>query len=184
MSDWFKTLDGIHDRIWQTLGRGVADRKHVARTPTFTTVRDGKPEARTIVLRAADPKTHALDVHTDLGTAKVASLRQSPHATFHIWDQKQRLQIRLLTTVDILTGDAVADIWANVPDPAREVYGTRPSPGTVIPDALDYKKPADFESFAVLRCAISEIDALHLGDEYRRAAFARSRDWQGQWLAP
>lgn len=184
MSEWFETLDGIAARVWQTLEDGVADRTHVARTPTLATVQNGVPEARSVVLRACDANARTLDIHTDIGTTKITSLKQTPRAALHIWDQGQRLQIRMTADVSILTGDAVADIWAKVPDPAREVYGTSPTPGTVIPSALSYDKPADQDGFAVLRCHVIKIDALHLGDDYRRASFARMRDWRGEWLAP
>jgi len=184
MSEWFETLDGIQTRVWQTLEAGVANRLHVARTPTFATVRDGFPEARSVVLRAVDIHARSMDIHTDLGSAKVRSLQQTPRAALHIWDQSQSLQIRIATDVTILTGDDVAAIWQNVPDPAREVYGTSPSPGTVITDPFAYSKPADQSAFVVLRCKVSHIDALYLGDQHRRAAYAQSRDWSGEWLAP
>ena len=184
MSDWFETCKGIDARVWDTIAHGVADRNHVARTPTFATVRDGLPEACTVVIRAVDPIMRTVDIHTDLGTAKVQSLRETPHAALHIWDPEQRLQIRLQTSVTLLNGAAVADIWANVPDLARNVYGTTPKPGTPITGALDYETPADADAFVVMRCRVTSCDALYLGKTYRRAVFKRERNWLGTWVAP
>lgn len=184
MSEWFETLTSIETRVWQTLSRGVSDRRTAARHPTLATVEDGQPAARTVVLRAVDQGARTLDVHTDIGSTKIESLRVSPNAAFHIWDDKQKLQIRLRTKVTILTGATVADLWAKVPDPSRQGYGTDPSPGTPIATALEYTKPGNPEAFAVLRCQVVAIDALHLGGSHRRASFTQSRDWQGQWLAP
>lgn len=84
----------------------------------------------------------------------------------------------------MLTGDAVAAIWARVPDLSRQSYGTLPAPGQPIPDALAYAKHADPQSFAVLRLGVLAIDALHLGRDHRRARFERSSGWAGQWLVP
>lgn len=182
---WAKTLDGLHAQIWQRLVRGVADRRAPARHPTLaTTSPQGWPEARTVVLRAADPAGATLDIHTDLQSAKVASLRHTPRAALHIWDASAHLQIRLQADVTILSGAEIAEIWARVPDPSRQSYGTRPSPGQPIADALAYDKPADPASFAVLRCRVQTIDVVHLGPQHRRAAFARADGWAGQWLAP
>ena len=185
MSEWFETLDGIRGRVWQTLGRGVADRRSAARHPTFATVSpDGWPEARTVVLRAADAQVQTLDVHTDFQSDKVKSLRGKSRAAFHIWDEKQKLQLRLGAEVEILSGDVVADLWAKVPDPSRQAYGTDPAPGTAINDALAYTKPADPAAFAVLRCKVIAIDVVHLGADHRRALFTRDSEWIGEWLAP
>jgi pyridoxamine 5'-phosphate oxidase len=183
--DWAQDLASFYQQAWTRLVRGVADRRAPSRHPTLATVSPaGWPEARTVVLRAADPVLATLEIHTDLKSPKVASLRANNCATLHIWEQSAHLQIRIEATVTILTGENVAPIWAKVPDPSRQSYGTMPTPGTPIDAALAYKKPADQTSFAVLRCAAQAIDLLHLGPDHRRARFERLNDWQGQWLAP
>ncbi|SEP63345.1 Pyridoxamine 5'-phosphate oxidase [Loktanella sp. DSM 29012] len=186
MSEWFETLDGLHDRMWQRLSRGVADRKSPARQPTFATVSaDGWPEARTVVLRTAQRDTATVEVYTDLHSDKITSLRTTPRAALHIWEDKQHLQIRLQCAVTILTGDAVRDRWNPIPERGRMSYGVTPAPGTPLgDDALAYDKDPDFATFAVLSCAIQRIDLVHLGDDHRRAAYARADGWQGQWLSP
>ena len=182
---WATTLEGLHDQAWQRLIRGVADRRAPARHPTFATLSpDGWPEARTVVLRAADRATAMIEVHTDIHSAKVAALQATPRAALHVWEAGAHLQIRLTTTVTILSGVDVAEAWARVPDPSRQSYGTQPPPGQPIPTALAYAKPGDPQSFAVLRCAVQAMDLVHLGPQHRRARFARADGWAGQWLAP
>ena len=52
--------------------RGVRDRRAPTRHPTLATVTpDGRPKARTVVLRAADKQAGILELHTDLHSAKV-----------------------------------------------------------------------------------------------------------------
>ena len=182
---WAAGLESLHDQVWLRLQRGVADRHAAARHPVLATVAPGgMPQARTVVLRAADPEARLLEVHTDIHSAKIADLRANPHAALHVWDAGAHLQTRIEARATILTGDAVAAIWARVPDPARQSYGTRPAPGTPIADALAYDKPADPAAFAVLRLEVLAIDAVHLGQRHRRARWRCETGWRGEWLAP
>lgn len=185
MSEWYETLTGLHGRVWDTLARGVADARHPARLPTFATLSpDGWPEARTVVLRAADTAAYSVTLHTDLYSDKITSLRHNPRAALHIWDANQALQIRLQATVTIESGNATRALWDRVPDHAQQSYGVTPPPGTPLPSALGYVKSPDPDSFAVLECAITHVDAVHLGTQHRRAAFSWGSDWVGQWLSP
>lgn len=182
---WARDLSRLHAEVWLRLMRGVRDRHAPARHPTLATVNpDGRPEARTVVLRAADKAAGTLDIHTDLRSAKVRDLRVTPFAALHVWDASAHLQLRLEAHVTILTGPDVAAIWADVPDLSRLSYGSTPAPGQPIAQALDYTRAADPASFAVLRLGITTLDALHLGPNHRRARFDRDNDWAGTWLAP
>ena len=182
---WAAQLDTLYAQVWARLVRGVGDRHAAARHPTLATVTpDGWPAQRTVVLRAADPAAGTLDMHTDLRSPKVTALRHSPRAALHIWDASAHLQTRIEVTVAILTGPTVAAIWAQVPDPSRQSYGTLPAPGQPIEGALAYVKRPDAASFAVLRCMVRRIEALHLGPQHRRARFDLDSGWAGEWLAP
>ncbi len=182
---WAAGLETLYAQVWSRLVRGVGDRHAPARHPTLATVSpEGWPEQRTVVLRAADPVAGSLDIHTDLRSAKVAALRHSPRAALHVWDPAAHLQTRLSVTVTILTGAKVSAIWARVPDASRLSYGAVPAPGQPIAGALDYKPHIDPAAFAILRCTVAAIDAVHLGAQHRRARFDAENDWAGQWLTP
>jgi len=181
MSEWFTTLPGLRSQVWHLL----THRDGPALTPVLATVgRDGWPEARMVVLRGADAAMATVEVHTDLHSAKVASLRALPRAALQFWLPQADLQIRLTCSVDILSGAEVAGIWVKVPDPSRQSYGITPAPGTPIADSLDYRKSPDPATFAVLSCAVQSIDAVHLGALHRRASFTRMTAWRGEWLSP
>lgn len=179
------SLAAFLEAAWQHMGRGVVDSKSPARYPTFATVSEkGIPEARTVALRRATRTEAIVEVHTDIATPKVRALQAAPHAALHIWLPKAKLQIRLTTSVEIVTGDTVADDWARIPSASRVSYGTRPVPGSPIGEAYDYEKPPLRERFAVLRCWINHIDLVELDERHRRAEFHRSDDWKGSWCAP
>ncbi|MFL4472137.1 pyridoxamine 5'-phosphate oxidase family protein [Tateyamaria armeniaca] len=178
-------LGAFLDGAWQHLTRGVADARSPSRYPTLATVSpEGWPEARTVALRQAVRSRAMLEVHTDVETPKVASLRKAPRAQFHIWIPKSDLQIRISTHVEVLTGADIEDQWAKVPPASRVSYGTMPIPGTAIASVYDYEKPAERSRFAVLHCTMTEIDLVHLGQRHRRAVYRAETGWQGTWVAP
>ena len=182
---WACDLSQLYGEVWTRLTRGVHDRHAPARHPTLATVTpEGKPQARTVVLRDADKSAGTLDIHTDLRSAKVWDLRVTPFAALHVWDTSAHLQLRLEAHVTIRTGNDVATIWDGVPLVSRLSYGSTPAPGEPIARALDYAKAADQASFVILRLRVATVDALHLGPNHRRAQFDRHSDWKGAWLAP
>jgi len=182
---WAADLNDLYAQVWTRLARGVRDRRAPTRHPTLATVTpEGKPQARTVVLRAADKSTGTLDIHTDLQSSKVVDLRATPFAALHVWDTAAHLQMRLEVTATILTGPDVAALWAEVPDGSRQSYGSLPAPGQPIAEALGYAKQSNPASFAVLRLTVQTVDALHLGAHHRRARFDRDAGWAGAWLAP
>ena len=178
-------LQAFLAEAWQHLRRGTADAKSPARYPVFATVSpSGVPEARTVALRRADPQDAVLEVHTDIQTPKVISLRARPVAALHVWLPRAKLQIRLTADVDILTGETVERAWEQIPPASRVSYGTEPRPGQPIDSVHAYEKPPTQERFAVLRCHVSDIDLVHLDTTHRRAGYSRIGGWRGQWLAP
>ena len=182
---WACDLSQLYDEAWIRLTRGVHDRHAAARHPTLATVTpEGRPQARTVVLRSADKAAGTLDIHTDLRSAKVGDVRVTPFAALHVWDASAHLQLRLEAHVTLLTGPDVAALWAGVPTASRLSYGSAPAPGQPIGRALDYTKVPDAGCFVVLRLQISTVDALHLGPNHRRARFDRHNAWAGAWLAP
>ncbi len=182
---WACDLSQLYAEVWLRLMRGIRDRHAPARHPTLATVTpEGRPQARTVVLRAADKLAGTLDIHTDLQSAKVQDLHATPFAALHVWDNSALLQLRLEARVTILIGQDVAALWMGVPSASRLCYGSTPAPGQPIAQALAYDKAPDPASFAVLRLSVSTIDALHLGPNHRRARFDCENEWAGVWLAP
>ena len=170
---------------WQHIQRGSADSRHPARYPTFGTVSpDGKPQLRTVALRRAQRSDGIVEVHTDIVTPKVTALRKNPHASLHIWVPRADLQIRMNARVEILTGPAVQAEWEKVPEASCISYGTLPDPGTPIDHVHAYEKPPNRNRFAVLRCHLTDLDLVQLGEKHRRALYKARDDWAGTWTAP
>lgn len=185
MTEWFETLEGLLDQVWQRLSHGVADRDAPARQPTLATISpDGWPEARTVVLRRAEPTEALVEVYTDSASDKIASLQRTPRAALHVWEPTLDLQLRLQADVTLLQGETVMDRWTPLPKVARLSYGVTPPPGTPIADAHAYHKTPDQSRFCVLSLTLNHIDVVHLGAHHRRASFSATDGWAGQWLVP
>ncbi len=163
----------------------MADRRAASRHPALATTGASGPEARVVVLRAANRSLSTVTIYTDLRSAKINDLKMEPCASLLIWEQKTKLQIRLRVHVEITSGNAVAEPWRRVPNAARKVYGNHPAPGTIIDQPEHLTSEANREAFAVLTCRIIEIETLYLGQNlHRRAKFCVDSNWMGSWLAP
>lgn len=181
---WASALDTLYEQVWHRLIRGVHDRHAPSRHPTLATVSpQGMPNVRTVVLRGADKTAGRLEIHTNLRSAKVIDIQARPVAALHVWDSGQKLQIRIRTDVDVITGTQAAAKWAMVPQGSRTAYSAQ-VPGAPISGALDYDRQPDPEAFMVLSLRVASMDILHLGPDHRRAVYFRENNWSGQWVAP
>lgn len=182
MSD---ALTFLLDTCWEALSDGLSRPEAPGRLPTLATVSpEGLPQARTVVLRAADRTDAWAEVHTDAASAKISELRANPHAALCIWDAPRNLQIRMAAEVLVLSGSDAADRWAKVPLSARGGYGAIPPSGTPIAAATHYQRTANAEGHAVLRLNITALDLLTLGPPQARATYRADDNWRGQWLSP
>lgn len=155
------------------------------RTILSTISLNDTPEARIVVLRGADRSAGTVAVHTDSKSDKVAELSRNPHASLLVWIEDMQLQMRLRGQISMAVGRSVSDLWSRMPDRSRANYGVTPAPGTVIANADSYCRSPDPGRLAQLTLRISEMDVVHLSDDFhRRALFRRADDWQGTWLAP
>ena len=181
----FFDLNGFLDYAWSLLTRGVVDKKSVAKNPTFSTIsEDGFPTMRTVVLRRADRIATCLEIHTDIQTNKVFSLKKNNCAGLHFWIPKAKFQIRASVVVDILKGTNVECEWNQIPVRSRVSYGSIPCPGIAIKGPFDYQKVPKQNNFAVLRCDIMELDLLYLGDIHQRSIHRKGDCWISTWVAP
>lgn len=181
-------LAALLDDTWRGLVRAAADRRHPWRTPVLATVAaDGAPNARTVVLRAVDPTTRTLRLHTDRRSGKVGEIAREPRLALVFWDPRARVQLRLRGPAEVLSdGPEHARAWAATPPAARRDYATREPPGTPIPSPRDVARDDGEANFAVILVRAMTIDRLALAAEgHLRAGFA----WEGDepracWLVP
>jgi hypothetical protein len=186
------------DGVWRLLGRGSADRRSPVHTPVVASVRDGLPETRVMVLRAADRATATLRFHTDARSPKCLSLDGGAVSVL-AYHPGEAVQLRLGGVADVVREGALVDgIWAQATPFARRCYMVEAAPGSDLstagsglPPDVEGRKPTLAElvparaNFALVLVRVTSIDWLHLAQTgHRRARFAVTNGWQGDWLVP
>ncbi len=200
MNETAKDFDGIAETAWSLLAAGAGDRRHAMHTPVVASVdADGLPQARVMVLRAADAAAATLRFHTDARSPKVAELAGRPVSVL-AYDPAAAVQLRLSGIAAVLGDDPVADVaWAASTPFARRCYLAEAAPGTAAPEptsglsaAIEGRKPSLDDlaparpNFAVVVVTVTRIDWLHLAQGGHRRALLTRQDpgWQGQWRVP
>lgn len=184
---------------WALLAQGCADRRSPLHTPVVASVGpDGAPEARVMVLRAADRATGLLRFNTDARSPKMAALNGRPVAVLG-YHPGEAVQLRLSGVAEVVgDGPAVDAIWAEATAFARRCYmveaapGTRlPGPGSGLPAGVEGRQPKAAEllparaNFAIVKVGVTRIDWLHLAQAgHRRAVFNARDGWLGSWVVP
>ncbi len=173
----------IRHRIWTELQRATVDRHHEWRTPVLaTTGLDGLPQARTVVLRAADGKASQLSFFTDRRSPKVAELQAVPAAAMVFWSKRLNWQLRVRVATQVHTaGSAVDTAWARVGQSAAAGDYLAPrAPGSALAAHADHE-PGEHH-LAVVTARIEHIDWLELAHEgHRRARLSHDTL---VWLVP
>ena len=192
LPDWYDDLAGFERAAWRMMARGVADRRHGFHTPTVSTVDgNGRPDARTVVLRAVDEEWRTLRFHTDRRAAKVAQLRALPHAMIVLYDKNAKLQVRVIGKAELHDVNSEIGIaaWSATRSFSRECYRVEPAPGSAILHGGDFSfaEPSEDgengrDDFLAVVIRAESVEALYLASVgHRRARFA---DGKGEWLVP
>jgi pyridoxamine 5'-phosphate oxidase len=176
------SLEAIAAEVWVQLGAAVNDRAHAWRTPVLATTDGRLADARTVILREADPLTQQLRVFSDERSPKVAQLLSHPGGTLVMWSPVLAWQLRCrvhLTLED--DGLAVSSRWARVKlSPTAQDYLSPQAPGAPLPATEPPSHDAVARTnFAVINAQVQVIDWLELHpDGHRRAVFEGGmRSW-------
>lgn len=191
--DHYENLDAVLHTAWLMLVDGATDRRAVAHTPTVVTIsKDGRPRARTVVLRGCERETYRLRFHTDQRSPKIAELRNDPRAMLHVYDPGAKVQLQLDCRAELHIADGVAAAaWEAAQPMSRICYQVAAVPGTEIetpalaqfdPDATN----GGGDNFMAVTLNVEAIEWLFLDARgHRRARFTRAGDgWNGSWLVP
>jgi hypothetical protein len=159
---------------------------------------DGAPDARVMVLRAANRGAAQLRFHTDARSPKCTALDGRAVAVL-AYHPGEAVQLRVTGRARIVrAGPEIDHIWATSTPFARRCYlveaapgSPLPAPGSGLPGWVEGRKPDLSEllparaNFALVLIDVTAIDWLHLAQSgHRRAVFAAADGWQGEWRVP
>ena len=196
----YHNLTDVYDSIWKLLSRAANDKHHPAHFCTISTVDHGLPRARMVVLRKAVREANQLYCYTDIRSDKMTELAAGSALHWLLWDSKNRVQLRVLTTPEVeRQTDYTRNIWANLPLAGKLSYLTEQAPGTPraeytdsLPHHIEQREATDEtpeelpdEHFCVLKGHIEEIEWLYLHpDGHQRARFKVGEELEHTWLIP
>ncbi len=191
---FYDNLDMTLAEAWRLLERGVTDRRSGFHTPVLASLRaDGRPTARTVVLRAADPEARILRFHTDRRSGKYPEIAADPRVALQFYDPGAKVQLRIDGRATIHADDALArQAWAGSRSMSRACYRVAPGPGTEIGRPAEAVidptggGEAGREHFAAVTVEIEAIEWLYLAAAgHRRARFLWNSDGvSATWLVP
>jgi pyridoxamine 5'-phosphate oxidase len=177
-------LVDIEHAVWRELMQACRNREHAWRSACLATVdADGLPDARTVVLREADPDGRHLAFFTDARSPKVAQMQQRPEGVLVLWSAALGWQLRIKVALVVHTsGLAVSSRWAQLKmTPAAHDYLSPLAPGSTLAQRPIERESRDY--FAMVRAQVRQIDWLELAPTaHRRALFPTGEP--ARWVQP
>ena len=195
------SLSAIHAECWQQLAKAVTQRDSGWRLPVLATSEADGCRQRVVVLRDVDVTRRTIYAHTDIRSAKVASIQRQPQVSWLFYDSASMVQLQLCGKAVIHKDDETADrFWNSEPESSLRGYLAPFAPSTVR-DQSESNLPAKFvgripgrdelhsgrASFAVISCVIETMEWLLLRREGNlRARFQTltTDNMTSEWLAP
>ena len=168
-------------RLWQELQRAPLDKHHDWRTPVLATVDgQGRPQARTVVLRHADRAAQTLVFFTDARSPKCAELRAQPEASLLFWSPRLSWQLRAGVRARVITeGPEVDAAWTRVrSSPAAGDYLSARPPGDALGGGVGdgASLAPGVHHLAVVQLTVQTLDWLELARAgHRRAQVSGDR---------
>jgi hypothetical protein len=197
MGRW-SNLAEAYSGCWNLLLKALSVPTDPLRTPVLgVSANTGAPHLRTLVLREIVMADKKLYFFTDLRSAKIALLRQSPMASLLFYHPEHKFQMVLYGSVTWHHQDDMTQaFWQKLPVWGRRTYATLCAPGTVLenegsglPDfwrddmALAETESA-YQNFAVLVFQTTHWEALSLHREGNQRVQFREPQGTGEWLVP
>ena len=80
---------------WKNIEKGVKTAKHEFHSFIFTTIRENKPESRTVILRSFNHKNPSIWFHTDNRSKKVLDIKDNEKICALFYDRSRKVQLRI-----------------------------------------------------------------------------------------
>ena len=182
-----EALDEIEESIWGELDACVVVRPHAQanhewRVAVLATVDDGRPDARSIVLREVLRSERQLVFYTDARSPKVRQIEQACEGTLIFWSSTLCWQLRMQVRLAVQSsGLAVSSRWARLQTSAgASDYLSARAPGSPLDAPL--VDLGTRSHFAMITALVDCVDWMELHPEgHRRALFGTGGP---KWVQP
>ena len=186
----------ILDKIWDELILGLNSGKHPFHIFTVSTVKNNKPDSRSVVLRTVDKENKSISFHTDLRSKKILQIKESENICALFYDKDSKIQLRIYGSASKETNSLlIKEKWNSSKEMSKLCYLNKISPGEVINEPKDYlygKEELDniklgIKNFSIINIKISQIDWLslnHEGHQRMLINYTSNNKIDFDWVAP
>ena len=187
----------ILDREWQELKLGVKKARHDYHTFIFSTIHNGEPESRTVVLRAQDKNKFQIWFHTDKRSQKILQIKKHKSVSALFYDTSRKVQLRI-NGIAILESDNKrnAKIWNSMSLDSKICYMGPYAPSQKLPQfspnllskSFQEINEKDYElglsRFCRVRIDIAKVEWLRLDYQgHQRLKFQFNKTIKSEWIA-
>ena len=186
----------ILDKIWNELTLGLNSGKHPFHIFSVSTVKNNKPDSRTVVLRAVEKENKSISFHTDLRSKKVLQIKESENICALFYDKDTKIQLRIYGSASKETDSLlIKEKWNSSKEMSKLCYLNKISPGEVINESKDYLYGKEelnnielgIKNFSIINIKISQIDWLslnHKGHQRMLINYTSNNKIEFDWVAP
>ena len=186
----------ILDKIWDELTLGLNSGKHPFHIFSVSTVKNNKPDSRTVVLRAVEKENKSISFHTDLRSKKVLQIKESENICALFYDKDSKIQLRIYGSASKETNSLlIKEKWNSSKEMSKLCYLNKISPGEVINESKDYLYGKEelnnielgIKNFSIINIKISQIDWLslnHEGHQRMLINYTSNNKIEFDWVAP
>ncbi|MEZ3501399.1 pyridoxamine 5'-phosphate oxidase family protein [Pantoea sp. KPR_PJ] len=159
----------IDNDCWCALENGAQDPESGFRYLTVASVdQQGKPQARTMVLRGVDRPNRTLEIHTDMRSPKWQALKLNPDVTVLGYSNKTQLRLQGTAELHAAHSDVAAKAWQGLSPRTQKTYAAA-APGSEADIPFqDNNDPEDH--FGVILIRIVLLDWCKLARENNQRA--------------
>lgn len=177
-------LNEIFNDVINEIKFGYLKRKHAFKYCYLSSISEGKPTIRTVVLRDMT-ESYNLIIFTDKRSAKVEQLAKNPHTEVLFYHPKKLWQIKVGGEMHIIKNEErIKQYQQKIQGASTKDYTTKQQPSSPLknPDHLEH---GENMHFAVLELKPDYIESLQLKrPNHIRCIFRKHDAWQGQFLVP
>ncbi len=190
----YKTLEETLYASFKILEDAIENRHNLFHTPVLSTFSESKINSRVIVLRAFDPESRTLRIHSDSRSRKIKDISENSDATLLGYEPDLKIQLKLHGSIDTHYQDNIAEsAWRGSQEMSKVCYSVSESPGKSIDDPRNYDVDAEnininegYKNFAVINFHFSSLEFLYLRSSgHRRSMHIWEMDeLRSNWMIP
>ncbi len=197
---FFNNREEVEEKIWSLFNDALLIKDSPFKTPVFSNIQDGKPSAKTVVLRSIDKTSKTLFFHSDYRSAKIHYLKIDPICCLTFYNKDEKIQLRVNAQTKIHYQDHISlTAWQNTAHYSRKCYLIDQAPGKIL-ESPGNSLPKEFlengytmeeseigyKNFCVIKCSIISIDWLYLAAQGHTRAVINYKNTKNRfsWIVP